>query len=746
MAEKPSSLVLSAILLYLLLTTIQIGYTFGLASEPSRASLSTIRPNAASISAPETLDPTRFGKIGFERVLISTNSTIPKRNALFSGNSTIRSGNRTFELGFFSVDGGSSWYMGIWYAAVTIRTYVWVANRNDPVLDIGSAVVELTEIGRLRIAGSGNRTVWETSNGERAVEVTLLESGNLVLLSAEGETVWQSFDSPADTWLPSMHVTCGRTTITSWRSSADPSPGNYALRLRPPQCGQFELVHTGTGRSYWSTGDWNGEAFADVPEMTVPYIYSFRFEKPNTPAASFVYTEKYPTAVYGQLPPLTRFAVDSSGLLKQFTWSPQTENWNMFWSRPENPCHVYGLCGKLGFCRGSAVGVNVGVQSLAPCKCLDGFRPENLSAWRYGDFSGGCRRADNSECSMDDGFVNVGPVAFEGDVFRLPVSGGIEQRFCEESCLKNCSCLGLNYNPKTGNCKNLYGNLLNLLNQTSKSTDQEDFYVRVEKGGLRKKKKPKNAVLIGATCGAAATVLAFLGLLGIWKRRKRRGNEEEEGIFPVTNLKVSDFGLAKLVGRDFSRVMTTMRGTWGYVAPEWISGVAITAKADVYSYGMTLLETLGGRRNVEAQWSGEGAERGGAQAGEDKWFFPPWAAKHIIEGNVANVVDPRLGGEYNQAEVERAALVAVWCIQDEEGARPTMGVVVKMLEGTVEVAIPPAPQLLQALVAGDSFPKGGIVSNSNHQSSWRSGVCSYDGMSEVGSLGSSVGRNLPQPS
>lgn len=895
MAEKPSSLVLSAILLYLLLTTIQIGYTFGLASEPSRASLSTIRPNAASISAPETLDPTRFGKIGFERVLISTNSTIPKRNALFSGNSTIRSGNRTFELGFFSVDGGSSWYMGIWYAAVTIRTYVWVANRNDPVLDIGSAVVELTEIGRLRIAGSGNRTVWETSNGERAVEVTLLESGNLVLLSAEGETVWQSFDSPADTWLPSMHVTCGRTTITSWRSSADPSPGNYALRLRPPECGQFELVHTGTGRSYWSTGDWNGEAFADVPEMTVPYIYSFRFEKPNTPAASFVYTEKYPTAVYGQLPPLTRFAVDSSGLLKQFTWSPQTENWNMFWSRPENPCHVYGLCGKLGFCRGSAVGVNIGVQSLAPCKCLDGFRPENLSAWRYGDFSGGCRRADNSECSMDDGFVNVGPVAFEGDVFRLPVSGGIEQRFCEESCLKNCSCLGLNYNPKTGNCKNLYGNLLNLLNQTSKSTDQEDFYVRVEKGGLRKKKKPKNAVLIGATCGAAATVLAFLGLLGIWKRRKRRGNEEEEGIFPVTNLKVftykelqaatggfseklghggfgavfrgqlsdsspvavkrlerpgggerefraevctigniqhvnlvrlrgfcsenshrllvydymengplsvflrrdgpslswdvrfrvavgtargiaylheecrnciihcdikpenilldgefapkvSDFGLAKLVGRDFSRVMTTMRGTWGYVAPEWISGVAITAKADVYSYGMTLLETIGGRRNVEAQWSGEGGERGGAQAGEDKWFFPPWAAKHIIEGNVANVVDPRLGGEYNQAEVERAALVAVWCIQDEEGARPTMGVVVKMLEGTVEVAIPPAPQLLQALVAGDSFPKGGIVSNSNHQSSWRSGVCSYDGMSEVGSLGSSVGRNLPQPS
>jgi serine/threonine protein kinase len=76
--------------------------------------------------------------------------------------------------------------------------------------------------------------------------------------------------------------------------------------------------------------------------------------------------------------------------------------------------------------------------------------------------------------------------------------------------------------------------------------------------------------------------------------------------------KVSDFGLAKLIGRDFSRVLATMRGTWGYVAPEWISGVEITTKADVYSYGMTLLELIGGRRNVEAPPSGrEGGGAGG---------------------------------------------------------------------------------------------------------------------------------------
>ncbi|KAG2624210.1 hypothetical protein PVAP13_3KG112800 [Panicum virgatum] len=49
--------------------------------------------------------------------------------------------------------------------------------------------------------------------------------------------------------------------------------------------------------------------------------------------------------------------------------------------------------------------------------------------------------------------------------------------------------------------------------------------------------------------------------------------------------KIADFGMAAFIGRDFSRVMTTFRGTAGYLAPEWLSGVAITPKVDVYSFG-----------------------------------------------------------------------------------------------------------------------------------------------------------------
>ncbi|GMN61231.1 hypothetical protein TIFTF001_030314 [Ficus carica] len=148
--------------------------------------------------------------------------------------------------------------------------------------------------------------------------------------------------------------------------------------------------------------------------------------------------------------------------------------------------------------------------------------------------------------------------------------------------------------------------------------------------------------------------------------------------------KVADFGLAKLVGREFSRVLTTMRGTRGYLAPEWITGVAITSKADVYSYGMMLFELLSGRRNSEQI----------ALNGKLK-YFPSTAISTVIEGgNLLSLLDDGLEGNANQEEVERVCKVAGWCIQDDETHRPSMSEVVQMLEGIVDVSLPPIPRCL----------------------------------------------------
>uniref|UniRef100_A0A2P2K922 Receptor-like serine/threonine-protein kinase n=1 Tax=Rhizophora mucronata TaxID=61149 RepID=A0A2P2K922_RHIMU len=151
--------------------------------------------------------------------------------------------------------------------------------------------------------------------------------------------------------------------------------------------------------------------------------------------------------------------------------------------------------------------------------------------------------------------------------------------------------------------------------------------------------------------------------------------------------KVADFGLAKLVGRDFSRVLTTLRGTRGYLAPEWISGVAITAKADVYSYGMMLFEIISGKRNSENTGDGKVT------------FFPTWATSQIAAGgNVVSLLDPKLDGNADLEELTRTCKVACWCIQDDEIHRPSMGQVVQILEGVLDVNVPPVPRSLQVLV------------------------------------------------
>ncbi|TYH84948.1 hypothetical protein ES332_D02G231800v1 [Gossypium tomentosum] len=150
--------------------------------------------------------------------------------------------------------------------------------------------------------------------------------------------------------------------------------------------------------------------------------------------------------------------------------------------------------------------------------------------------------------------------------------------------------------------------------------------------------------------------------------------------------KVADFGLAKLIGRDFSRVLTTMRGTRGYLAPEWISGVPVTAKADVYSYGMMLFEFVSGRRNSEQ--SEDGKVR----------FFPTLAASVMTQDDdVLTLLDPQLNGDAPEEELSRICKVACWCVQDDETRRPSMGQVVQILEGVLDVNLPPIPRFLQVL-------------------------------------------------
>ncbi|KAL6888294.1 hypothetical protein ACP4OV_009320 [Aristida adscensionis] len=157
--------------------------------------------------------------------------------------------------------------------------------------------------------------------------------------------------------------------------------------------------------------------------------------------------------------------------------------------------------------------------------------------------------------------------------------------------------------------------------------------------------------------------------------------------------KIADFGMAKFLGRDFSRVITTMRGTIGYLAPEWLSGVAVTPKVDVYAYGMVLFEIISGKRNSSVACS---------LSSNHDFYYPVHAAQKIVEGDVNSLLDHRMYGDVNLKEVEIVCKIACWCIQDNELDRPTMGEVVQVLEGLLDISVPPMPRLLQAIAASSN--------------------------------------------
>jgi serine/threonine protein kinase len=161
---------------------------------------------------------------------------------------------------------------------------------------------------------------------------------------------------------------------------------------------------------------------------------------------------------------------------------------------------------------------------------------------------------------------------------------------------------------------------------------------------------------------------------------------------------VGDFGLSKLMCKDQSRIVTSIRGTKGYLAPEWLLQHGVSEKSDVYSYGMVLLEMIGGRRNVNLVDNG---------LNDRKWeYFPKIVYEKMRNGKFKEIVDERLLG-VDENEVKKLVYVAMWCIQEKARLRPNMSLVVDMLEGRVPVDEPPETSMIvvDLLSIDDDIPK-----------------------------------------
>ncbi|KAJ4714862.1 Protein kinase family protein [Melia azedarach] len=134
------------------------------------------------------------------------------------------------------------------------------------------------------------------------------------------------------------------------------------------------------------------------------------------------------------------------------------------------------------------------------------------------------------------------------------------------------------------------------------------------------------------------------------------------------NPKVSDFGLAKLLGSESSYITTRVMGTFGYVAPEYASTGMLNERSDIYSFGILIMEVLSGRNPVDYGRPPEEVN------------LIDWLKKMVSNRNPEGVLDPKLPEKPSSRSLKRVLLVALRCVDPNAQKRPKMGHVVHMLE------------------------------------------------------------------
>ncbi|XP_021855707.1 G-type lectin S-receptor-like serine/threonine-protein kinase At5g35370 isoform X3 [Spinacia oleracea] len=189
--------------------------------------------------------------------------------------------------------------------------------------------------------------------------------------------------------------------------------------------------------------------------------------------------------------------------------------------------------------------------------------------------------------------------------------------------------------------------------------------------------------------------------------------------------KVSDFGLSKLLNPEQSSHFTTMRGTRGYLAPEWLTSSGISEKTDVYSYGMVLLELVSGRKNCSLQPMQQSHSldddnsfgiSSSTSSNSGVVYFPMLALEMHEQGRYLELADLRLEGRVTSEEVQKLVCIALCCAHEDPGLRPSMGSVVGMLEGRISLGHPRLEALNFLRFYGRRFAEPCVVGNVGEQS------------------------------
>ncbi|XP_057796170.1 G-type lectin S-receptor-like serine/threonine-protein kinase At4g27290 isoform X2 [Salvia miltiorrhiza] len=435
-----------------------------------------------------------------------------------------------FELGFFSPANSTAKFLGIWYRA-TPDVVVWVANRQNPITGL-TGVLTLSKTGNLILSSAQGTTTWSSNSSTAAASnpvLRLLDTGNLVL--AENATnIWMSFDYPCDTRLPGMKMVYDSGAgldkhLTSWKSPADPSPGDFVYKIENHGLPQMSIL-MGNEKKY-RTGPWNGRNFTGLPFVRDP---AYGAEIINGRLIS--YSDPYNSSIY------MRLTMDSSGLLQRYTMNEERDGWILMYTIPSETCSNYAWCGANALCKPNTSPV---------CECLKGFMPKSEKEWSSYGWTSGCGRIPPLDCQKEDGFMKVDRVKFPDTLsFRVDDSMSVDD--CREECLRNCNCSAyadpyLSFSTERNGCLMWFGDLVDVMEFTGEVSTGPRIYIRVPKTELEhmtdwSERKGSKKLVFVATAASLGMLFLIICFGGIIVRRRRACKKESEDLeLPLFGLK-----------------------------------------------------------------------------------------------------------------------------------------------------------------------------------------------------------------
>ncbi|CAK7339248.1 unnamed protein product [Dovyalis caffra] len=556
---------------------------------------------------------------------ISLRSSLTAEN----DNSSWTSPSGDFAFGFQQI-GDAGFLLAIWFDKIPGRTIVWSANRNN-LVERGSRV-QFTTDGQLVLDDLSGTQIWSTS-GIGAAYAAMLDTGNFVLASQSAANLWQSFDEPTDTMLPTQTLSQGLALFAPYLEM-NYSDGRYMLILQTD--GNLVLYttrypSTTNNFAYWSTQDSIGSGYQVIFNQS-GYMY---LTAKNGTMINPLFSDSVTIQDFYQ-----RATLDYDGVFRHYVYPKTTassRNWALAWNTlsfiPSDIClrigeeEGSGACGYNSICR-------LGDDQRPMCQCPPGYSFVDPTDERKG-----CKQnfvsqyCDQPSHGTDDFKLEVMPNTnwLYGDYEHF---GSKNEDWCRQACLSDCYCAVAIFN--NGDC---WKKRIPLSNGRIDPSVGGKALIKVRKGnstaGSSAKKNDRSTLII-----IGSVLLAVISLLGIYVFFSRLNRQKPKMIEPHNVLPD-----VNPVNFTYNELETATRG----FKEELGSG----AFGTVYK---------------------------GALANE---VLSDWSYDCFKEGRLDLLVEEDEEALEDMKRVERFAMVAIWCVQEDPSLRPGMKKVLQMLEGAI---------------------------------------------------------------